>query len=294
VTKIDSIVNDIATTTHTLLSGYTLSPIGGGSINSAYKLQTDEHAFFIKLNQPHLEPMFAAEAQGLQEMRTLNCLRIPEVICCGQADGHSYLVLEYIELNNLRGKAGQLLGKQLAQLHQHKQAYFGWHINNTIGSTPQYNTCEQSWLTFWKQHRLGAQLQMAAKNGFAGRLQNKGQQLLDNLHVFFADYHPSPALLHGDLWSGNAGSDAQGKPVLFDPACYYGDRETDLAMTELFAGFDPNFYASYLAEYPLEAGYQTRKILYNLYHIINHVNLFGGSYLSQAESMIDQLLAEIK
>jgi len=293
VTKLDSIVSNIETNINQSLAGYRLSSISGGSINTAYKLQANGHCYFIKVNQPNLVAMFEAEAQGLEEMRALNCVRIPEVICFGQADGHSYLVLEYIELGSLRGNAAKLLGQQLAQLHHHPQAYFGWAINNTIGSTPQHNNREHDWSTFWHQHRLGAQLKFAAQNGFNGRLQDKGQQLLDKLYVFFAGYTPTPALLHGDLWSGNAGSDSQGSPVIFDPACYYGDREADIAMTELFGGFGSDFFSAYQAEYPLDSGYQTRKILYNLYHIINHLNLFGGGYLGQAESMIEQLLSEI-
>ncbi|MDC9725934.1 MAG: fructosamine kinase family protein [Gammaproteobacteria bacterium] len=292
--KFNSIVRGIEANTGSSLAGYSLSPVSGGSINTTYQLRTDEHAYFIKLNQPHLESMFEAEAHGMKEMRALNCVRIPEVICYGQGDGHSYLVLEYIELGSLKGNAGKLLGKQLAQLHNHTQNFFGWGINNTIGSSPQHNNREHDWLTFWQQHRLGIQLKLAAKNGFSGRLQNKGQTLLESLHVFFDNYSPEPALLHGDLWGGNAGADPQGNPVIFDPACYYGDRETDIAMTELFGGFNSDFYTAYQTEYPLDSGYKTRKILYNLYHIINHVNLFGGGYLSQAESMIDQLLAEIK
>jgi len=293
VAKLDSIIREIEAKTGASLDGYHLSSVGGGSINTAYKLQASEHAYFIKLNQPHLGAMFEAEAHGLEEMRGLKCIRIPEVICYGQGDGHSYLVLEYIELGSLRGNAGKLLGKQLAQLHSHSQAFFGWDINNTIGSTPQYNDREHDWLAFWQQHRLGAQLKIAAKNGFHGRLQDKGQDLMEKLPTFFEDYTPTPALLHGDLWGGNAGADPQGNPVIFDPACYYGDRETDIAMTELFGGFGHDFFSAYQAEYPLDSGYKTRKTLYNLYHIINHVNLFGGGYLGQAESMIDQLLAEV-
>jgi len=291
--KLDNIVKQIENTTGNRLDNHRLTSIGGGCINSAYKIQTSEHSYFIKLNQPQLLSMFEAEACGLEEMGALNCVRVPQVICHGQADGHSYLVLEYIELGSLRGHANQLLGKQLAQLHQHTQAFFGWHIDNTIGSTPQYNNREHDWLTFWQQHRLDQQLKFANQNGFGGKLQDKGQRLSNSLHHFFEGYSPSPSLLHGDLWGGNTAADPQGNPVIFDPACYYGDRETDIAMTELFGGFGGDFFAAYQAEYPLDSGYKVRKTLYNLYHILNHVNLFGGGYLGQAESMIEQLLAEI-
>jgi len=291
--KFDSIMRHIEDVTGHSLINHHLNSISGGGINTAYQIKTADQSYFIKLNQPHLLAMFEAEARGMEEMRTLNCVRIPEVICYGQADNYSYIVLEYIELGNLKGQAARLLGQQLAQMHQHTQAFYGWHIDNTIGSTTQLNHREHNWHSFWQQHRLGAQLKLAAKNGFSGRLQDKGQQLLSNLSVFFEGYTPTPALLHGDLWGGNAATDPQGNPVIFDPACYYGDREADIAMTELFGGFDPDFFAAYQAEYPLDPGYQIRKTLYNLYHIINHVNLFGGGYLGQAENMIEQLLAEI-
>lgn len=291
--ELNSIIAEIKSKTGSSLNQVQLTSVGGGSINDAYKLHSEQQDYFIKLNQPHLVAMFEAEAQGLEEMRALDCVRIPEVICSGHADGHSFLVLEYIELRSLRAKSCQLLGRQLAQLHSQTQPVHGWHINNTIGSTPQHNKQHHDWINFWQQQRLGQQLKLASQNGYSGRLQDKGQQLAEKLYMLFEGYTPQPALLHGDLWSGNAAADSEGNPVLFDPACYYGDRETDIAMTELFGGFGNDFYSTYQAEYPLDSGYQVRKTLYNLYHIINHLNLFGGGYLSQAENMIDQLLAEV-
>jgi len=290
---INNIVQQIEYATGQILKNYRLNSIGGGSINDAYQLQSDQQSYFIKLNQPQLSAMFEAEAIGLEEMRALNCVRLPEVICHGQTEEHSYIVLEYIQLSSLRGQASQRLGTQLAQLHGHNQPYYGWQINNTIGSTPQHNKREHDWLSFWQKHRLGEQLKLVSKNGFGARLQDKGELLLENIHLFFESYTPVPALLHGDLWGGNAGADQQGNPVIFDPACYYGDRETDIAMTELFGGFGADFFGAYQAEYPLDSGYETRKTLYNLYHILNHVNLFGSGYLGQAEGMLDQLLSEI-
>ncbi len=287
-----NIARQIELATGQSLQHYQLDAIGGGCINTAYKLVTSDHSFFIKVNQPHLLSMFEAEAQGLQEMRALNAVRVPEVICYGEGDGHSFLALEYIPLGHRQGKANAKLGRQLAQLHAHPQDFFGWHIDNTIGSTPQINSRESDWITFWQQHRLGQQLRFAQKKGFGGRLQDNGQKLIEKVPMFFTDYTPVPALLHGDLWGGNAAADPQGNPVIFDPACYYGDREADIAMTELFGGFGPDFYSAYQDEYALDPGYKVRKTLYNLYHILNHVNLFGGGYLGQAESMINQLLAE--
>jgi protein-ribulosamine 3-kinase len=291
---ISPILSDIERVTESDLSQADLIPVGGGCINTAYQVQTDTQSYFLKVNSPALSDMFEAEAKGLSEMQALNSVRIPEVITYGQTEQHSYIALEYIHLTGLRGQSQGLLGNQLAELHRHEHDFFGWHTNNTIGSTPQYNERQHDWPTFWQQQRLAPQFKLAYKNGFGGSLQSKGEQLMSNLHHFFEGYTPIPSLLHGDLWGGNAAADENGAPVIFDPACYYGDRETDIAMTELFGGFGNDFFNAYHAEFPLDPAYKTRKTLYNLYHILNHVNLFGGGYAGQAENMINQLLAEIK
>lgn len=291
--ELSEVIADIEQASGLSLSNCRMSSVGGGCINTAYKLTTDDTELFIKLNQQNRLDMFEAEAQGLSEFAALDCVRVPKVICYGTGNGQSYLALEYIPLSGLRGHAGVLLGQQLAQLHQQPQAYFGWHRDNTIGSTAQINTREHDWIEFWQHHRLGEQLAIAARQGYQGRLQDRGQMLIEKVPLFFDNYRPDPVLLHGDLWGGNAAADDKGNPVIFDPATYYGDRETDMAMTELFGGFSHDFMQSYQSEYPLDAGYRTRKTLYNLYHIINHVNLFGSGYLGQAESMIEQLLAQV-
>lgn len=291
--QFDTILEQIEAAVGKTLSDVTVNSIGGGCINTAYRIDNAADSYFLKLNRADLIHMFEAEALGLQEMHALNTVRIPEVICSGVADNQSFLVLEYIELSSLRGEASALLGQQLAQLHKAEQPFFGWHNDNTIGSTAQINQRHHDWLSFWRDERLGKQLQFAAKNGFGGRLQSQGEKLLINLEQLLGGHQPAPALLHGDLWGGNAAADAAGRPVIFDPACYYGDRETDLAMTELFGGFGNRFFAAYQEAYPLADGYQRRKTLYNLYHILNHLNLFGSGYLGQAESMIDRLLAQI-
>jgi fructosamine-3-kinase len=288
----DLIVQQLQHATGQPFTHYTSAPISGGGINDAYQLKTAKQSYFVKLNTPQREFMFEAEAQGLAELAATECIRVPDVICYGKTAEHSYLVLAFIACQNFDRKSSQLLGEQLAQLHQLEQPYFGWHTDNTIGSTPQYNPREHNWLLFWQQHRLQQQLTFAKQNGYAQTLQDKGDQLTAQLGVFLKDYSPKPALLHGDLWSGNAAADPQGNPIIYDPACYYGDREADIAMTELFGGFSQDFYTAYQASYPLDAAYQTRKTLYNLYHILNHVNLFGGSYVDQASNMMDQLLAE--
>jgi protein-ribulosamine 3-kinase len=268
-------------------------PVSGGDINAAYRLQAENASFFVKLNTPGRLAMFEAEAEGLQALAQTQSIRVPKFIACGQTSEHAFLVLEYIALQRLNSHSEQLLGQQLAQLHLQKQAYFGWHSDNTIGSTVQVNGHYHDWILFWQEQRLGHQLALTASKGYAGRLQAQGEKLCANLSPFFSGYQPQPALVHGDLWGGNAAADEQGHPVIYDPACYFGDRETDLAMTELFGGFSSTFYQAYQAVYPLAPGYKSRKTLYNLYHILNHLNLFGRSYLHQAENMIDQLLADL-
>lgn len=287
------LVSHLQTQTDQSLHNHRLSSVSGGDINSAYRLQAASIDWFIKLNRAELAAMFVAEAAGLSELADIGAVRVPKVICFGEYQQHAYLVLEFIELGSLNSRSASLFGQQLALLHQKPQAYFGWPIDNTIGSTPQYNTKHDNWVSFWQQQRLGKQLQFAAANGYRGALQTQGEKLLEKIEDFFTDYHPHPSLLHGDLWGGNAAADKHGQPIIFDPACYYGDREADLAMTELFGGFSRDFYAAYQAEYPLDSGYKTRKTLYNLYHILNHLNLFGSGYLNQANNMIGQLLAEL-
>lgn len=265
--------------------------VGGGSINSAFRIDGGGRSYFVKLNAADKAEMFAAEAAGLEEIARSNALRVPRPICHGASVAASWVVLEYIAL----GRRGDMrgLGHGLAAMHRVTGSVFGWRRDNTIGATPQINCESGDWLEFWREHRLGYQLRLAEANGHRGSLQKSGARLLARIPSFFAAYQPLPALLHGDLWSGNIGFDAAGKPVIFDPAVYYGDREADLAMTELFGGFSGDFYAAYRDAYPLDAGYAVRKQLYNLYHVLNHLNLFGGGYLRQAGRLISELLAEV-
>jgi fructosamine-3-kinase len=267
--------------------------LSGGDINSAFRLQGDDKSYFVKLNRADFVTMFEAEFAGLQDMARTQTIRVPVPVVCGQTAEHSFLALEYLEFGCSNKASERLLGRQLALMHQPKQPYFGWHRDNTIGSTLQLNSQSDDWPAFWREQRLRFQLTLAADKGYHGILQANGERLCSDMTALFANYLPQPALLHGDLWAGNAAVDKQGRPVIFDPACYYGDRETDLAMTELFGGFSRDFYAAYQAVWPLDHGYGVRKTFYNLYHILNHLNLFGGGYLRQAESMMAMLLAEI-
>lgn len=263
---------------------------GGGCINQAFILASGARRYFIKTNRAALAWMFEAEAEGLDEILKSRSLRAPQPICHGTAGDTAYLALKYLDLGG-HGNPAEM-GRQLAAMHRCTTGQFGWKRNNTIGSTPQSNPWTQDWVEFLGKHRLGFQLELAAKNGLGNKLQKPGEALLAHLEVFFQDYQPAPSLLHGDLWGGNAAFTRSGEPVIFDPAVYYGDREADLAMTELFGGFDASFYSAYREAWPLDAGYSTRKTLYNLYHILNHANLFGGGYITQAENIIQRLLAE--
>lgn len=266
--------------------------VGGGSINSALRFKGGEQSYFVKLNAASAVSMFEAEAQGLQELAGSDAVRVPGVICQGVIEARSYLICEWLELGAAGRGSAELLGRQLAAMHRHSRTLFGWHRDNTIGSTPQCNTESADWISFWREQRLGFQLGLGARNGFPSALLDKGERLMAGLDKLLAGHQPVASLLHGDLWGGNWGVLADGSPVLFDPAVYYGDREADLAMTELFGGFPAAFYAAYRESWPLDDGYAMRRTLYNLYHILNHANLFGGGYASQATGMVGQLLAE--
>lgn len=278
------------------VTGRTFSPrthrsVGGGCINNTLILSDGARDYFVKCNDASRLDMFEAEADGLAGLAAAGALRVPEPICWGQTVGASYLVLERLDLDGRTN--GAEMGHRLAALHRAGGRHFGWRRDNYIGATPQPNPDSQDWTAFFRDQRLGYQLALAARNGHARTLEEPGERLMAGLPALL-DHGPAPSLLHGDLWTGNLGYLPDGTPAVFDPAVYYGDREADLAMSELFGGFGHDFYAAYREAWPLDAGYGTRKTLYNLYHILNHLNLFGGGYLGQARAMIDRLLAEIR
>ena len=262
--------------------------IGGGSVNQAYALVDGSQAYFVKINQASRIAMFEAEAIGLREMAATATIRVPQVICWGLADSSAYIVLEWLDFGYGTHEAWEAMGRNLAAMHRATSAAgFGWNQDNTIGFIPQRNAWTADWTEFFTTHRIGYQLQLARKRG--GRFAD-GDRLLDRIPEILAGHTPQPALVHGDLWSGNAAVTQTEEPVIFDPATYYGDREVDLAMSELFGSFPPNFYRAYEQAFPLAPGYDRRKTLYNLYHILNHYNQFGGGYEAQANRMIATLL----
>ena len=204
------------------------------------------------------------------------------------------MAMEALALHPLDSAGGARLGAALARLHLVTGDDYGWGEDNFIGTTPQLNTPHLSWPHFFGDRRLRPQLLRAQANGMDKGLVAKGMAVVERVGALFIDYRPKPSLLHGDLWSGNAAQLPGGEPVLYDPACYRGDRETDIAMAELFGGFPTSFFAAYRAAWPLDRDYERRKPLYNLYHILNHFNQFGSAYLGQAERTIEKLLRELR
>ena len=256
-----------------------LQPVSGGCIHRCYRALKDGRPVFLKANDARHADGFAAEADGLRSLRAAGATA-PEPLEQGVSGNEAYLLMDYLELQS--GGDFAALGRMLARVHESKGKTFGWPRDNYIGSTPQLNEPLPNWKRFWLDRRIAPQIALARKNGFAIDFGDVCD-LLDG-------HQPEPSLLHGDLWSGNAAFLRGGAPVIFDPAVYYGDREVDLAMTELFGGFPAQFYSAYG---PMPAGYETRKHLYNLYHLLNHLNLFGAGYLAQVKATLGLLLRRL-
>jgi fructosamine-3-kinase len=262
--------------------------VGGGDINAAWQVETCDGTIFLKTGPAEFEDTYSAEAAGLEELAAAGSVRVPSVLGFGQSGNDAWLALEWLDLGRPGRKAEGLLGNQLALQHRRFSDRFGWHRDNMIGTTPQLNDRDDDWVRFFRDRRLLIQLQLAESNGFGGELLREGARLAKNLGRLFDGYEPEPSLLHGDLWGGNWSS-VDGVPVIFDPAVYYGDRESDLAMTRLFGGFGSEFYRAYEVAWPLAEGYEKRIALYQLYHVLNHLNMFGGSYLARALGLIRDL-----
>lgn len=265
------------------------SRIGGNAVTSVWSLAFGSARFFVKVTDHATHFMLTAEADALLAIAQTGAIRVPRVIASGEAESVAFLVLEWLDIVD-DGRDGSL-GRALARLHGATSSRFGWHRDNTIGATPQANAWSDDWAAFFRDRRLRPQLELAERNGYRGILRRDGAALLERIPQLLDDHRPTASLLHGDLWAGNAGRMQDRTPVIYDPATYYGDRETDLAMTELFGGFGSTFYAAYAEALPLPAGYATRRTLYNLYHVLNHLNLFGDAYRPRAETMLAELLA---
>lgn len=273
-----------------------LEPVGGGCIHRASRIiggtADGKASYFTKVNDVDKAAMFAAEADGLRALRDAGAVRVPGVVTTGEDEDSAWLVLEWLDLAPLDTRSAARLGTALAAQHRLPQKKFGWGRDNFIGSSPQPNAWSDDWLAFWRSNRLHAQLRLAAHNRLPSRMIGRGERLLADCEAFFRNYAPAKSLLHGDLWGGNAAALADGTPAVFDPAVYVGDREADVAMTELFGGFPKEFLAAYRDAWALDDGYAVRRDFYNLYHVLNHANLFGGGYVRQAEHGIEKSLAE--
>lgn len=254
--------------------------VGGGCINHAHKLETSVGNLFLKYNSKSRFPgMFEAEAKGLKLLRQTKTIHVPEFILIGEHQAFSFIVLEFLETASRQKNYWESAGMQLANLHRNTSDKFGLDHDNFIGSLPQSNTMHEDWLTFFLQERL---LAVGAEiiSPYCDKLEHALMERLPK---------ETPALLHGDLWNGNIMIGSDGYANFFDPAVYYGHREIDLAMTKLFGGFPPEFYKAYDSEFPLQRDFDERVDLYNLYPLLVHVKLFGGSYLDQVKSILNML-----
>ena len=267
--------------------------VSGGCINSAIRCDVDNgKRYFVKFNID-LPGVFQHEADGLEALRSTATFKVPDVIGIGETGaGTQFLVLEFIPSFTKSANFFEMFGRQLAQMHManDQESRFGFSGDNFIGSTLQKNTWYKDWTEFFAVERLGFQLKLANDNGLATSELNKScDHLIDQLERFISSPSESTALLHGDLWSGNYLVSQEGNPVLIDPAVYFGARESEFGMTKLFGGFNSRFYDAYNEAYPLTEGWEQRTEIYQLYHLLNHLNLFGTSYLPQCIQILRKL-----
>ncbi|NJK72091.1 MAG: fructosamine kinase family protein [Synechococcaceae cyanobacterium SM2_3_60] len=263
-------------------------PLGSHAGGTSYGLQGSGQHFFVKLGDLKAADRLSTEGQALKIIADSQTIGVPRPVTWGVHGDAAYLVMEWLEFSRPLPESPYWLGEQLAAMHRVTAVQFGWHSTNTIGETLQLNGWYTDWVDFYRSQRLEMQLRLARSRGYGGAKQ--AERLLEHLDTLFKGYTPAPSLLHGDLWSGNCGYGQQGQPFIFDPALYYGDRETDIAMTELFGGFPAAFYESYEAHFPMDGGYVQRRPLYQLYHLLNHLNIFGQSYAGQVERVLRQCL----
>ena len=261
----------------------------GGCINQTHILQlTNGERVFLKHNSHPAPGFFAAEAKGLKLLsQAEKGPRIPKALALQDSPNPTFLILEYIEKSSAALDFPVRFAQSLAELHRNTHHSFGLDHDNYIGSTPQKNTRENNGIYFFRDHRLRYQQELARKSGkLPSRTDKNLSKLCDRIENYLDSSGEKPALLHGDLWSGNYFPDRDNTPCIFDPAVYYGLREADLAMTELFGRLPQRFYEAYHEAFPLNPGYEERKDLFNLYHLLNHLNLFGGSYLGSVEQVL--------
>jgi len=270
------------------------SSVSGGCIADSRKLQLESgKVYFLKQLRCSSSGEFDAEESGLKELRKSGAVNVPEVVC----KGPDFLLLQWIEVGYSRSSSSmEMLGRQFAELHRYRGKMFGFFEDNLLGESPQSNKPSNegslNWAVFYAENRLEFQTSLAVKNGYATpELRNLMENLIKKFPDLISGTEEEPSLLHGDLWSGNYLIDGRGIPWLIDPAVYYGHREADMAMTSLFGGFSNSFYSAYKSAYPIAPGYAEREPLYQLYHLLNHLNLFGTGYYGQVISILRRYAA---
>lgn len=280
------ISEQISQTTHQDFICNEIREIQAGDSHGTFRVSGDHQRFVVKTNEKIYLANFEAEAEGLEHLRQSDLFKVPRVICTGVVSNHSFLVLEHVNMTDGDHNDWHKAGQSLAELHKNfTQKMYGWQSDNFIGLSPQSNHWTKKWSHFYAEQRIGFMLQLLYEKGI--RLVDI-DKVVDVIKTLLAGYNPKASMLHGDLWQGNLGFNHH-KLVLFDPAFYYGDRETDLAMTELFGRFPDSFYHGYDEVWPIEHEYQYRKPIYQLYHVLNHALLFGGQYLDSAKLTLKNL-----
>ncbi len=274
----------------------TVRPVSGGDISQAARVEAGGRVYLVKWHSRPPQPMpgwlemFEAEAVGLALLASAQAVRVPAVVAHGAAQSDAvpaFIVMEWIDRGREQRSAGATLGRQLADLHRATAPAYGLDHGNYCGATPQDNRTLPTWIEFYGQRRLGFQMELAGRRGLLPMERRlRLERLIDRLDRWIDESACQPSLLHGDLWGGNWLVNAAGQPVLFDPAVYYGDREAELAMCRLFGGFPADFFAAYDTSWPPAPGRDERIPLYQLYHLLNHLNLFGESYGGQVDSIL--------
>ncbi|MEZ9525328.1 fructosamine kinase family protein [Enterovibrio norvegicus] len=262
------------------------TPIDGGDINECYAISSGNIRFFVKVNSRENLAIYEAEAESLRHLANSGVVSVPQVIYIGVIKEKAVLVLDYIPMKPLNEESAYLLGREMAHLHQWgDQLEYGFDIDNFVGTTEQRNNWHRKWANFFADHRIGLQLKLAEERGMSF---GDVETIVESIKERLTGHQPKPSLLHGDLWTGNASMSING-PIVYDPACYWGDREVDIATTQLFSGFPDRFYEGYAEVWPLDEEFESRKDIYNLYHMLNHCLLFGGHYLEETEALITKL-----